>query len=199
MILCIHFYYLGGIMEKNKSLMVCNKLSKTEYYILYVFIYSFIGWLLETGYAIYELGGFTKRGFLYGPICPIYGFGAIILLICLNNCKQNSFKTYILSAILFSLFEYIVGFALDALFAAKWWDYSNEFFNLNGRISILFSFVWGIFGLIFINNIHPYISKKLDKILINIPYLFQRYVVTLLCIILLIDTVLSSIKYINLM
>lgn len=186
-------------MNKNKSLMVCNKLSKTEYYILYVLIYSFIGWLLETAYAMYELGTFNKRGFLYGPICPIYGFGATILLIFLNNYKSNSFKIFFLSAIIFSLFEYLVGFALDALFAAKWWDYSNEFFNLNGRISILFSFVWGIFGLIFINHIHPFIEKKLNNILINIPYLFQKYLIFLFCISLFIDTILSSIKYIRLM
>lgn len=186
-------------MNNNKSLMVCRKLSKTEYYILYVLIYSFIGWLLETAYAIHELGTFTKRGFLYGPICPIYGFGAIILLIFLNNYKSNSIKIFFLSALIFSLFEYLVGFALDALFAAKWWDYSNEIFNLNGRISILFSFVWGIFGLIFINHIHPFIEQKLDNILINIPYLFQKYLIFLFCTTLFIDTILSSIKYVKLM
>ena len=186
-------------MEKNKNLMVCNKLSKTEYYILYIFIYAFIGWLLETAYAIYELGKFTKRGFLYGPICPIYGFGAILLLIFLSDNKNNSIKIFFLSALIFSIFEYIVSFALDALFAAKWWDYSNELFNLNGRISILFSFVWGIFGLIFINNIHPFIKKKLDNILINIPYLFQKYLIALFCITLFMDTILSSMRYIKLM
>lgn len=186
-------------MDKNKSLLVCNKLSKIEYYIIYVLIYAFIGWLLETGYAIYELGSFHKRGFLYGPICPMYGFGAIILLIFLSKYKDNSLKIFFLSALIFSLFEYIVGFALDALFATKWWDYSNEFFNLNGRISILFSVIWGIFGLIFIHHIHPYVDKKLNKILVKIPYLFQRYILILLSITLLVDTVLSSIKYVKLM
>ena len=156
------------------------------------------GWLLETFYAISTLGYFVKRGFLYGPLCPIYGWGAIILLSILQKYKSNSLKLFIYSAIIFSLFEYIVGFALDALFAAKWWDYTNDFMNLNGRISIFYSFAWGIIAILFINHIHPFLEKITSKILIRIPQALQEIIIRIAVMIVIIDTVLSSIKYLNL-
>lgn len=142
-------------------------------------------------------GHFTKRGFLYGPLCPIYGWGAIILISCLHRYKNNSFKLFIYSSIVFSVFEYIVGFMLDALFCAKWWDYADDFMNLNGRISIFFSFAWGIIALIFIHYVHPFFEKKLKPILKKIPKELQLLMLNVCFIILIIDTVLSSIKYLN--
>ena len=97
--------------------------------------------------------------------------------------------------IIFSIFEYVAGFALDALFATKWWDYSNDFFNLNGRISIFYSFVWGIFAILFVNHIHPFIKKYIDKILANISYYLQISILYLLTIAYIFDTILSIIKY----
>lgn len=182
-------------MKTEKSLVVSKPLTTTQYLIIYFFIYAFIGWLCETCYAIYELGGFVKRGFLFGPICPIYGWGALILLVFLSNYKNHSIKMFFIAGIVFSAFEYIVGFGLDALFSAKWWDYSNEFFNLNGRISILFSFVWGIFALLFINFIHPFVKSKVNLLLDKIPIQLTKIVVPLLVITLLGDTIFSSIKY----
>ena len=90
--------------------------------VLFFVIYSFIGWLLETFYAMTTLGHFVKRGFLYGPLCPIYGWGAIILILGLKKYKSNSLKLFFYSAIVFSIFEYLVSFGLDAMFATKWWD-----------------------------------------------------------------------------
>ncbi len=172
------------------------RLSKFENYILYFFIYAFLGWFLETLYAIYELGHFTKRGFLFGPICPIYGYGALILLIFLRKYKKNSLKLFFISMIVFSALEYFVSFALESAFMAHWWDYTNEFFNLNGRISILFSFVWGIAAILFINHIHPFIKKQLNKRVIrNIPIVIQSTIIKVLCFIYIIDTVLSWIAH----
>lgn len=179
-----------------------NKKSKDvinlRYLVLYFFIYAFIGWTLETFYAMSTLGHFVKRGFLYGPLCPIYGWGAIILISGLKKYKSNSIKLFCYSAIVFSVFEYIVGFALDALFAAKWWDYTNDFMNLNGRISIFYSFAWGIIALIFINHIHPFIEKKVKKVFKKIPELVQILIIRGSLVILLVDTILSCIKYLNL-
>ncbi|MCI8485784.1 MAG: putative ABC transporter permease, partial [Clostridia bacterium] len=76
-------------LENYKS---THKLSKIYCLILYFFIFAFLGWILESLYSVYELGHFTKRGFLYGPICPIYGYGAIMLITFLNKYKNNSFK-----------------------------------------------------------------------------------------------------------
>lgn len=180
----------------NKSIQTSTKkMTNFRYLLLYLLIYAFIGWLLETFYAVTTLGHFVKRGFLYGPLCPIYGWGAIILISVLQKYKSNSLKLFFYSAIVFSLFEYTVGFALDALFAAKWWDYTNDFMNLNGRISIFFSFAWGIIAIIFINHVHPFIEKKVNEILKKIPDLAQTILLQIALIAFILDTILSCIKY----
>lgn len=172
-----------------------KKLSSFDYIILLFFIYAFIGWLLETLYAIYNFGHFVKRGFLFGPICPIYGFGAVILVKYMKKYKNNSIKLFLYSIIIFSVFEYVASFALNALFAEKWWDYSNEFFNLNGRISIFYSFIWGIFSILFVNNIHPFIKKIVDNVLTHIPYWLQISILYIFTITYFFDTITSIIKY----
>lgn len=179
-------------MEKSKK----HKIN-FRYLLLYFFIYAFIGWLLETFYAIGVLGHFVKRGFLFGPLCPIYGFGGVILIQFLKKYKSNSLKLFCYSAIIFSIFEYVAGFALDALFAGRWWDYTNDFMNLNGRISIFYTFAWGIIAIIFINLIHPFIEKNVKKILKKIPVKVQAILIHFLFIVLIVDTVLSSIKYLS--
>lgn len=181
-------------MDKNQNTAI-TKQRDINYLLLYFLIYAFIGWLLETFYAISTLGHFVKRGFLFGPLCPIYGWGAIILISGLKRYKSNSLKLFFYSSIVFSIFEYIVGYALDALFCAKWWDYTNDFMNLNGRISLFFSFAWGIIALIFINHIHPFIERKVEKLLSKITSSIQIYTIRFLICIVALDTVLSSIKY----
>lgn len=170
-----------------------NKIRLSRFYnlLLYFLLFSFLGWVLETFYSIYELGHFTNRGFLYGPLCPIYGWGALILIMFFTKYKGKSLKLFIFAAIIFSVFEYAVSYSMDALFATKWWDYSNEFFNLNGRISIFYSFVWGIAAILFINNIYPFFKKKINIVLSKTPYKLQIFVLHFLFVILIIDTVMS--------
>lgn len=181
-------------LEKYKKTL---HLSKLYTLILYFFLFAFLGWVLESLYSLYELGHFTKRGFLYGPICPIYGYGAIMLITFLNKYKNNSFKLFFYSIIIFSLFEYIVSYALDALFAAHWWDYTNDFLNLNGRISIFYSLAWGIIAILFINHIYPFLKKSLDFILNKIPYTLQINSLRIVVCLFIIDTFLSCIRYIS--
>jgi len=171
-----------------------KKLSRVYTLFLYFLLFAFIGWVAETFYSLYELGHFTKRGFLYGPICPIYGWGALILIMFFTKYKGKSIKLFCYAAVIFSIFEYVVSYGMDALFAAKWWDYTNEFFNLNGRISIFYSFVWGIAAILFINHIYPYFKKKLNTILSKIPHKVQLYILQLLGVILLVDTIMSFAK-----
>lgn len=165
--------------------------------ILYFFIFSFAGWLLETGYCITQLGFFVKRGFLFGPICPIYGFGALILIIFLNKYRKHSLKLFFSAAIICSVFEYIVSYSLDALFSAKWWDYSNEFLNLNGRISILFSLSWGIIAILFINHLFPFFENHLNKVFKKFSDHTKTGIAITFLILLLIDIVFSCIKYLK--
>ena len=182
------------IIDKPKKKV---KLNRIQIFILYFFLFAFLGWLMETLYAIYNLGHFTKRGFLYGPICPIYGFGALMLIIFLGKYRKNNLKLFIYAAILFSAFEYVVSYGLDALFSMHWWDYTNEFFNLNGRISIFYSFAWGIIAIIFINHIYPFVKKKVNLILSKIPYAVQVSILYLFCSVWIVDTALSFIRYLS--
>lgn len=191
------------MVEQGLELVVVNKpkkkikLNRIQVFILYFFIFAFLGWLMETLYAICTLGHFVKRGFLYGPICPIYGFGALMLIGFLGGYRKNNLKLFIYAAILFSAFEYVVSFCLDALFSMHWWDYTNDFFNLNGRISIFYSFAWGIIAIVFINHVYPFLKKKVNFILSKVPYHAQLSFICLLCSIWIVDTVLSFIRYLT--
>ena len=189
---------MNDIVENNNNLNRC-KLSKFHTYLLYFFIFAFLGWILETFYSLIVLGHFTKRGFLYGPLCPIYGYGALILIIFLSVYRHKSLKLFTYSAVIFSVFEYIASFVLESLFKSHWWDYTNDFFNLNGRISIFYSFAWGIIAIIFIGHIYPFIKKKINIILSKIPYRVKLLVLNIGLITLIIDTALSSIKYFSLL
>lgn len=142
-----------------KSNIKTTQTISIRYLLLYFFIYAFIGWLLETFYAIGILGHFVKRGFLYGPLCPLYGFGAVILISGLKKYKSKPAKLFFYSAIVFSVFEYIAGFMLDALFSARWWDYTNDFMNLNGRISI-FILLLGELSLLYLFILSILLLKK---------------------------------------
>ncbi len=179
------------------SVLENNKFNKKYMYILYFFIFSFLGWVLETIYCFIVLGHFTKRGFLYGPLCPIYGWGAIILITFLSKYRNNGFKLFTYSAIIFSVFEYYVSYLLEALFKAHWWDYSNDFLNLNGRISIFYSFAWGIIALVFVGYIYPFIEKNLKHFISKINFKFATIGCTLLVFTYVIDTVASCFRYLN--
>lgn len=174
-----------------------KKLTKSQYLIIYFLLYAFIGWLMETAYSFVILGHFTKRGFLFGSLCPIYGWGAVILIQFLGRYKKDSLKLFFYSAIIFSVFEYLVSFGLEALFSAHWWDYSNDFMNLNGRISIFYSFTWGIIAILFINHVQPFFEIKIKKLLRKTPYILQINALRILTFTVVVDTLVSSIKYLG--
>lgn len=185
------------IKKTNSNINIKNKkrLPRIYLYFIYFLVFAIIGWLIETAYSFYSLGHFTKRGFLYGPLCPIYGWGAIILIMFFSKYKKKNFKLFIYAAIIFSLFEYLVSFGMEALFSLKWWDYTSEFMNLNGRVSIFYSFAWGIIAILVINFIYPFFKKKINLILSKIPYSIQVTAVYILFAVFVTDTVLSCIKY----
>lgn len=185
-------------MEEQLGLVKYEKLSTKEKVILYFLVYAFLGWCLETIYAYMVYGYFVKRGFLYGPICPIYGFGAILLILILNNIKEgNNITKFLVSMLSFSIFEYMASFILETIFHQRWWDYTGAFLNIQGRICITFSLLWGIAGVLFINYIHPYIKKKLNKMSMQVPVKVKRIVIYLLGSMVIIDEIFSILKYIG--
>ena len=104
--------------------------------LLYFIIYSFLGWCLESVYKTILEKRFVNSGFLYGPLCPIYGFGAVIMILIFGLLPQNVFIIFLSSMILLTIWEYIVGVILEKLFKTKYWDYSNVKFNINGRVCL---------------------------------------------------------------
>jgi len=125
---------------------------------LFFFIYAFLGWCTEVVYAALTVGKFVNRGFLNGPLCPIYGFGIIAVVKFLMPVKNNLFLLFIGSIFITSLLELLTGFVLEKMFNHKWWDYSDKPFNIGGYICPLFSLMWGIACLIVVDKIHPMIS-----------------------------------------
>ncbi len=184
-------------MEESLALIKYEKLSTKDKLIMYFLIYSFLGWVFETFYAILVLGHFVKRGFLFGPICPIYGFGAVIFILIFDGLKGHNMKKFLISMIVFSVFEFLASWILEIVFHQRWWDYSDAMFNIGGRICLSFSIVWGLAGVIFSNFLHPFMEKKAEKILNKIPINVQRATIYSLASVLIVDFVLSSIKYIN--
>lgn len=179
-------------LENKKS-----KLNESQKMVYFFFIYSFIGWLLETIFCFVTLGYVTKRGFLYGPLCPIYGFGAVILIMCLRSVKTNTVGKFCISFIAFTAFEYVVAVVLEEIFGLRWWDYSDIPLNFQGRICLGFSIVWGLLGLIFVDKVHPAIKSKFEKLTSNITKKRQILVLNILIATIMIDFILSIAKYIN--
>ena len=119
------------------------------------FIYAFLGWCTEVSYAALVTGRFVNRGFLNGPVCPIYGFGVVIVLACLAPLEGWLPALFLGSVVLTSALEWLTGFVLEKLFHQRWWDYSDEPFNLGGYICLRFSIAWGFACLFVVKLLHP--------------------------------------------
>ena len=126
------------------------------YRLLWIFfIYAFLGWCTEVSYAALVTGTFVNRGFLNGPVCPIYGFGVVIVLTCLTPLAGSLPLLFLGSVVLTSALEWLTGFALEKLFHQRWWDYSDEPFNLSGYICLRFSIAWGFACMFVVKLLHP--------------------------------------------
>ena len=119
------------------------------------FIYAFLGWCTEVSYAALVTGRFVNRGFLNGPVCPVYGFGVVIVLACLTPLADNLFVLFLGSVVLTSILEWLTGFVLEKLFHQRWWDYSDQPFNLSGYVCLRFSVAWGFACLFVVELLHP--------------------------------------------
>lgn len=135
-----------------------------EKIVWYFFIYGFLGWCTEVIYAALIQKRFVNRGFLNGPICPIYGFGVLLVLHLLRPFQENLLLLFGGSVLITSAIEFIGGFAMEKLFQQRWWDYSKEPFNLMGYICLSFSILWGLACLIVVDRINPIVVYLVSKI-----------------------------------
>lgn len=138
---------------------------------LYFIVYSFLGWAMETTYCSLVEKRFVVRGFLYGPICPIYGAGVLMMICWFAPLTGNPFLFYTAATVVMSAWEYFVGWFLEATTHIKYWDYSMFRFNLNGRICLWVCLMWGVLAYLVIFWLHPLVSGLLDAIPIHIRYI----------------------------
>ena len=137
-------------------------MNEIYYYILLFLIYSFIGWLIEVIGKLIEKHKFINRGFLIGPICPIYGHGCILMILTLSRYKDNPLTLFIYAIFICSLLEYFTSYFMEKIFKARWWDYSTKRFNLNGRICAETMIPFGILGTLVICVINPIFEYLLN-------------------------------------
>ena len=136
--------------------MVCGF---SLYHILaYFLIYSCMGWCLEVIYAAATTGKLVNRGFLNGPVCPIYGFGMVIVLFALTPLQHSILLLYLGGVILPSALELVGGWALYKLYHTRWWDYSDFPFNIGGYICLEFCLLWGVGTLVAMRIVHPVVA-----------------------------------------
>ena len=122
-------------------------------------IYSFCGWLMEVAFKFVSLKKFVNRGFLIGPLCPIYGVAGIFAYCVLSNLSFNIFLLFFASLISFGILEYFASWILECLFHTRWWDYSDRKFNLNGRICLETTIPFGLGGMIVMYIVNPFFTK----------------------------------------
>jgi len=163
-----------------------------NYWIAYFIIYSFLGWLLEVLHAYKKRGEWVNRGFIKAPFCPVYGFGALLLLIVLSPIQQNWIGLLLGSVLLITLLEFITGLILETLFGAKWWDYHDEKFNIKGYVCPKYSILFGVLAVGTIKGIHPVLESVIEGVssiylqtagLIILTYLVVDFIQTIVEII----------------
>lgn len=156
-------------------------------YFYFFIIYSIIGWIIEMTFTSITTKKVVNRGFLLGPYCPIYGTGALFIVLFLGKYKNDIIVLFTMAVVICSIIEYVTSYLMEKIFKARWWDYSDFSFNLNGRICLSNAMAFGVLGVAVVNYVHPLVLNLLTNVNINFFYIFG-YTIT---IIFTIDAVLS--------
>jgi len=147
-------------------------------WLLFFFIYCFIGWIWECSYVSIRTRKLTNRGFMRGPFLPIYGSGAIVMLIVGLPLKSQPVLMFFAGLICASTLEFCTGEAMERLFKVKYWDYSKCFLNIRGHICFKASMAWGIFTIL----MNYFVHKPIEKVVLGIPFDVLQILVTALLI-----------------
>ena len=158
----------------------------TTFFLLFI-IYSFLGWLLEVTCKLFELKRFVNRGFLIGPICPIYGYGVLGILFLMGNGEVDVLEVFLKSILICSVLEYFTSYIMEKLFKARWWDYSKRKFNINGRICLETMLPFGLLGTFIFYVLNPFLLN----IVTSIPIVIRNILAIVLLIIYIIDNIIS--------
>ena len=160
---------------------------KIKIYILIFFIYAIAGWIMETVSISIRNKKFVNRGFLIGPVCPIYGYGVVLVSILLKKYQDDIIATFCMSIIICGLLEYFTSYFMEKIFNARWWDYSQKKFNINGRICLENLVLFGIASCFIIYITNPFIVSKIELI----PSNMQTTIIVMLLLIHIVDNIVS--------
>lgn len=131
--------------------------------VAYFIIYSVVGFIIETIFGILTKGVLeSRKSFLYGPFCSIYGLGAVLMILPLQRFKKNNYTLFAAGFVIGSIIEYLVSLIGELIFHIKWWDYSDQILNLNGRICVQFSLFWGLLAIYLMSDINKRVDKLID-------------------------------------
>lgn len=150
-------------------------------------IYSFLGWCMEVVVVFFSSKKIVDRGFLIGPICPIYGVGSILIILLLQKYVGDPIVLLVMAVFICSILEYFTSYIMEKLFKARWWDYSDKKFHINGRICLDNCVSFGILGVVMLYFVHPFFSG----LLLKLPSLVLSIVASILFVVYIIDNVIS--------
>ena len=136
----------------------------TGQWVLLFFFYCFCGWVWESCYVSVCQRRWVNRGFLHGPLLPIYGSGAILILFVTLPAANHLWLVYVLGLVAATALEYVTGAVMERLFGVRYWDYSKHWCNLNGYICLSSSIAWGFFSVLLVRFIHPPVGRLLADV-----------------------------------
>lgn len=157
------------------------------FYFFLFFLYAVLGWIIETIYVTILDKKFVNRGFLIGPYIPLYGVSAITMILYLNQYKTNPLTVFLLAIFVCTFLEYITSYIMEKIFKARWWDYTNQKFNINGRVCLKNSLYFGILSLLLIYLINPLLIN-----LINNMNNIWLTIITIICLTIFITDIFIS-------
>lgn len=138
-------------------------LTVCQWFLAFLF-YSFAGWCCETVYCSVLQGKLVNRGFLNGPLCPVYGFGALLVIFLLRGTQQTPVALFFSGMLVTSVLEYFTSWLLEKLFHMKWWDYSHHHIQINGRVCLLNSLMFGGLSVVLMLVLHPFAWGMIEKL-----------------------------------
>lgn len=157
------------------------------YFLLFI-IYAFLGWVLEVVGKLIEQKKFINRGFLVGPYCPIYGVGALLITFLFKKYTDDPVALFIMAIVVCGVLEYLTSYFMEKIFHARWWDYSQRKFNINGRVCLDTIIPFGLLGMFIMYVSNPFLIEKLEQL----PELALNILFWVLLIIYIADNIIST-------
>ena len=153
-----------------------------SYWFIIFIIYSFIGWIIDICDIYYKYKRIVNRGFYIGPYCPIYGVGVLLIIFLLNNYTDSPLALFVLATVICMVLEYLTSYVMEKWFNARWWDYSDRIFNLNGRICLETTIPFGLGAVLVMYVVQPFIVNILNKIPNNLIIIIGIVLMTIFII-----------------